>query len=247
MLADKTISAHVRRQYETIYEAGAARGVNIPRGRELAADLGYDASLINAVPDEYWDSFHPCGNPLAVFSPMKGSRGLNLGCGVGIDSMMLADRMDGHLEIFNVDVVTAVLKKARRLEQDLNQAPGARPAKQWWIAADGRHLPFPGSVFDWVLMNGVFNIFPDKPALLAELARTLAPGGFLIAADLFAAQPLPGYFAEEYDAWGWCMSGALTVAELNRVLRASGFQHVAVRVEEPGAPLGRMLFSASAP
>jgi arsenite methyltransferase len=50
----------------------------------------------------------------------------------------------------------------------------------------GEVLPFSDNEFDVVISNGVFNLIPDKAALLKEVSRVLKPGGRLMLADQVA-------------------------------------------------------------
>jgi ubiquinone/menaquinone biosynthesis C-methylase UbiE len=46
------------------------------------------------------------------------------------------------------------------------------------------HLPVGDGSVDVVISNGVFNLCPDKPAVLAEVFRVLRAGGRLQMADI---------------------------------------------------------------
>jgi ubiquinone/menaquinone biosynthesis C-methylase UbiE len=53
-----------------------------------------------------------------------------------------------------------------------------------FVQAQIENLPLPDSSADVVISNGVFNLCPDKPAVLAEAFRVLRHGGRLQMADI---------------------------------------------------------------
>jgi arsenite methyltransferase len=53
-------------------------------------------------------------------------------------------------------------------------------------STSGEVLPFSDNEFDVVISNGVFNLIPDKAALLNEVSRVLKPRGRLMLADQVA-------------------------------------------------------------
>ncbi|MGD9503832.1 MAG: methyltransferase domain-containing protein [Syntrophobacteraceae bacterium] len=237
------IKAHVARYYAALY-AEHARGVRpcaslpIKTGKDLALELGYPVATLSAfLHESYWNSFLPCGNLLRCIDIAPGSRALNLGCGAAVDSFALAALHGPDIEIVGMDVVADIVGMAKKEGTRLG---GARLL---WACGDGEHLPFRGGSFDWVLMNGVLNLFPDKTAALRETRRVLKPSGRLACADLFAAEALPGYFAEEPDAWAWCMSGASTKRDVAAMMDAAGFGALRWTEEEEGDLFTRAVFS----
>jgi len=71
--------------------------------------------------------------------------------------------------VVSIDLAHAMLRRARR------RCPDAL-----LVQADAHRLPFPPAAFDRVICHNTFPHFRDKPAALAELARVLAPGGYLL-------------------------------------------------------------------
>jgi arsenite methyltransferase len=237
-----TIKQHVRNHYSRLYASGRTAPSMLPIrcGRPLALELGYPEDFLELIPDPLWDLFAPCGNPLPSLRCVSGQRILNLGCGVGIDSFALGMHHP-RLRVVGLDVVWDVLEKARRF----SSTAAFLPASLSWVCADGEALPFAAQCFDAVVMNGVFNLFPDKPTLLEELQRVLKLRGQLIIADLLATTPLPDYFADEPDAWAWCMSGALTPSQLQALLRQNAFEQITLNHEGSREMLVRMVVSCT--
>jgi len=111
-----------------------------------------------------------------------------------------------------------------------------------WVCGDGDQLPFQPESFQWVIMNGVLNLFPDKASLLKEVSRILSPAGQLVGADLCTEGPLPDYFHEERDAWAWCMSGACTEDRLCGLLQEAGLEEIRLHGEEDCDMFHRVTF-----
>ena len=59
-----------------------------------------------------------------------------------------------------------------------------RNADAIYLSGSGEQLPMPDGSVDRVISNGVFNLCPDKPAVLAEAFRVLRLGGRLQMADM---------------------------------------------------------------
>jgi SAM-dependent methyltransferase len=213
------MKTYIRRYYEELYRRKEGMKPPVMTGKPLAAELGYPASVIEAVPDELWEDFLPCGNILPHVRPGIGDIVLNLGCGAGVDSLALMELRGNRFGIVNLDIVYSVLLTASKAARQI--LPSREPD---WIRADGEALPFASGSFKWVMLNGVLNLFPDKGKLVGELSRVLDAGGTVAGADLCRAGPLPDYFRDEPDAWAWCMSGALTEEELDAAFESAGFK-----------------------
>jgi SAM-dependent methyltransferase len=97
-------------------------------------------------------------------------------------------------------------------------------------------VPLPDGAVDVVISNCVVNLSPDKPAVLAEAFRVLAPGGRLGISDIVAEDSLTPAERAERGSWVGCIAGALGIGEFGALLRAAGFVDVQVTPTHEVAP-----------
>ncbi|TDD62614.1 methyltransferase domain-containing protein [Actinomadura darangshiensis] len=107
----------------------------------------------------------------------EGSRVLEVGCGVGAQTVHLVARSPGaHL--------TAVDVSAASLDQARARVAASRPgADVRWREADLHDLPFSDAAFDHLFVCFVLEHLPDPRAALAGLRRVLRPGGTLTVVE----------------------------------------------------------------
>jgi len=234
------IKTHIHRYYAKIFAENRTSRLPIKTSRELAVFLDYPVHLLPFVTDEHWNKFLPCGNLLPVLRPSFGDRLLNLGCGAGIDAFALLATHGGAIEVVNMDIVFDVVHYASSVQtcadRDLQK-------NLKWICGDGEKLPLRRESFDWVMINGALNLFPDKALLLGEIWRVLKPRGYLVGADLCAAEVLPECFHEHGDAWAWCMSGACSETELTRLYETCSFEPLGIEPKDARDMLYPVVFS----
>jgi SAM-dependent methyltransferase len=100
-----------------------------------------------------------------------GSRVLEIGCGVGAQTVHLINRNPGA-DIVAVDISAESLSLASA--RVVARHPNA--SVRWW-RADARALPFPAASFDHVFVCFLLEHLPDPLAALRELRRVLRPDG----------------------------------------------------------------------
>jgi SAM-dependent methyltransferase len=149
-----------------------------PVGPASAKKLGYDPQEIDFLPPSVTESFCGVGNPLGLGEVRPGQSVLDLGSGAGLDSLLAARRAGPAGKVVGVDLCLEMVEKARRNAGllDLRNIE--------FIQAQIEKLPLPEGSVDLVISNGVFNLCPDKPGVLAEAFRVLRPGGRLQMADI---------------------------------------------------------------
>jgi SAM-dependent methyltransferase len=149
-----------------------------PVGPASAKKLGYDAKEIDALPPSVPESFCGVGNPLVLGAVLPGQTILDLGSGAGLDSLLAARRVGPTGKVVGVDLCPQMVEKARRNASSL----GLHNVE--FLQAGIEKLPLPDGSADVAISNGVFNLCPDKSAVLAEAFRVLRPGGRLQMADI---------------------------------------------------------------
>ena len=82
-------------------------------------------------------------------------------------------------------------------------------------------VPLPADSVDVVISNCVVNLSTDKPAVFAELARVLKPGGRVGISDIVAEDRLSPQERAERGSYVGCIAGALSQREYETALEGS--------------------------
>ena len=163
----------------------------------------------------------------------SGDRALDLGCGEGTFTSVLADA--GAIAI-GVEVADAALARARAAHPGLD----FRPAP-----IDGP-LPFDDQTFDLVWASEVIEHVADTERWIVEVRRVLAPGGrLLVTTPNHGRAPLLIHGIERYSEPFGDHLHLYTRRSLRATLTEVGFKRVEVR-SAGGAPGFRRLLLTSA-
>ena len=186
-----------------------------------ATDLGYSAEDAAAAP-EAANLGLGCGNPLAIASLKDGQVVLDLGSGAGFDCFLAAHAVGKRGRVIGVDMTHEMLSKARQNAQE-NGFPNVE-----FRLGEIEALPVADNSVDVIISNCVINLSPEKQRVFNEAFRVLKPGGRLAIADMVATALLPDEIKANWAAYTGCMAGASQIAELERMLRASGFNDIKI-------------------
>jgi len=110
------------------------------------------------------------------------SRILDLGCGEGCASRLMAARSDGVFQVVGLDVSDEMVHRARIKSRQFERIT--------FLCGSAEHIPCRDEVFTEVLSVSAFYYFENQGRVLKELFRVLAPGGqLLILVGLYKGVP----------------------------------------------------------
>lgn len=156
--------------------------------RELAGEQKESLSYYEGVADVYDDVAHLSfriqhvdeGEARRGFVRLlglrPGSRVLELACGTGRDSEIIAGELDETGRLYLQDISPSMLAQSRR-----KLAGASVPVE--YVVGNACFLPFPGGYFDAVFSFGGLGVFGDIAGSLKEIVRVTKVGGKVVAGD----------------------------------------------------------------
>jgi len=213
------LARHVAELYRDVANE-TVRDLHFHTGRSLAEALGYPAGLLDRLPARAVRSFAGVGFPLGLARLAPGEDVLDLGSGSGMDVFADAVAVGPGGSVTGVDITPEQLAKAQHVR---------RHEKVSFRRGRIEDLPFAAASFDAVISNGVVNLSADKPAVFAEAARVLRPGGRLTLADIVTERPIAARTAAQPDLWAACIAGAGQRDRYLDDIAAAGLELRAVR------------------
>jgi arsenite methyltransferase len=221
----EALRADVRDKYREV-ATNPLGSFHFHTGRPLAARLGYDAAVVDALPDRAVESFAGVGNPHAVRPHRPGEHVVDLGSGGGFDCFVAAQAVGREGHVVGVDMTPEMIDKSRATAAALGLT------NVEFRQSILEELPVDDGWADVVISNGVINLVADKPAVFAQAFRALRPGGVIQFADIANRKPLPEQAVCSIDLWTGCIAGGKPVDDWCALLEGAGFTDVSV-----GAPV----------
>ena len=109
---------------------------------------------------------------LALATPKPGERVLDVACGTGVVTRLVAQRVGPTGTVVGLDLNPGMLAVARAV-------PPRHGAQIEWREGNVGAIPVADATFDLALCQQGLQFFPDRPAALREIRRVLAPRGRL--------------------------------------------------------------------
>ena len=164
-------------------------------GRSLAALCGYDAALVDELPDEAVEAFAGVASPFALRSILPGEYVVDVGSGAGMDSVLTAKVVGPEGRVVGVEMTPEMLTRAQRVAQTLDLA------NVEFRSGVAEQLPVEDGWADVVIANGVLNLVADKRRAFKEIWRVLRAGGVLQFADIATGRPVSEEALKDVDLW----------------------------------------------
>ncbi len=164
-------------------------------GRYLARRLGYDAEVVDALPDAAVESFAGVANPFSLGPLDAGARVVDAGSGGGFDSFIAAGQVGPEGRVVGIDMTEEMLAKSRATAADMGL--DHVEFREGLL----EEMPVEDGWADVLISNGVINLCADKRHVFSEIMRILKPGGRLQFADIANGQPVPEEAIRNIDLW----------------------------------------------
>jgi len=119
----------------------------------------------------------------------KGSQGLDAGCGIGLQALLLAEAVGSAGHVTGLDISPEFLHRAKGIVKKSGLS-----GQISFQEGDVNKLPFDDDTFDWAWSSNCVGYAPLEPLpLVKELARVVKPGGSVAIIAWSSEKLLPGY------------------------------------------------------
>lgn len=220
-MSTQTIHDEVRIHYAAAATKASEGTCCAGDNQEIGPEL-YSALERSELPDKAVLASLGCGNPTAVAELRAGERVLDLGSGGGIDVLLSAKRVGPTGRAYGLDMTDEMLALA------MANAEEAGATNVQFLKGRIEEIPLPADSIDVVISNCVINLAADKPAVFAEIARVLRPGGRMGVSDIVAEDRLTAAERAERGGWTGCIAGALSFSEFRAGLEGAGLTDVSI-------------------
>jgi len=201
--------------YEEIGETANLEG-NLERAQVIMEQLGYTQEEIDVAGKDAYN-YQGVGNPHLNAKIRPGERVLDVGSGLGIDSLIAAHHAGEDGKVIGIDLSSNEVKHAQDRADD-------RELDIRFAVADMENIPLPDNCIDVIISNGAFCLAPNKEKAFSELYRVLRPGGRMAV----CTTTIRDDSLEAGVEWPLCMRMFAPKDDLQHVCERVGFTNVVI-------------------
>jgi arsenite methyltransferase len=224
---EEQVKTQIRRRYDRM----AAEDTFRPGAAERAVSAGYPQNKLNKLPSGVADTYSGCGYGLAGIDPAGVSLAIDLGCGAGLDTLLLAQDLPEDAKVIAIDLAPEMLQRVK------GGAGLIKGAAIYPLASDIECLPLNNNIADLVIANASLNLTIYKEVVFKEIFRILRPGGRLVARDLVRFAELDAELAQDPGAWNTSLGGVMLENELFDAAMQAGFDRLDISEHTPFGPV----------
>ena len=209
------VKAQTREAYDKVGETAYVEG-NLLRARAIMSYLGYTEEEIDIAGSDAFN-YQGVGNPLRHANIQPGERVLDVGSGLGIDSILASHHAGPEGKVIGIDISQreVIHAQARAHERGMDIR---------FSVADMESIPLPDNCIDVVISNGAFCLSPNKERAFAELYRVLKPGGRIaVCTTTILSEKL-----DKAVKWPLCMRMFIAKNELEPMCKRIGYVNVVI-------------------
>ncbi|MEX0998033.1 MAG: arsenite methyltransferase [Flavobacteriaceae bacterium] len=168
-----------------------------------------------------------CGLPTQFAKIQQGDTVIDLGSGAGNDCFIARHEVGESGKVIGIDFTEAMIKKARANAEKL----GLNNVE--FRQGDIEDMPVNNAIADVIVSNCVLNLVPDKPKVIAEIFRTLKPGGHFSISDIVLVGELPEKLKADAEMYAGCVAGAIQKNDYLQYIKDAGFKNITIQKEKP--------------
>ena len=215
----------IRRRY-----SAQITGPQSAPGRSGAHRAGYDPGRLSRVPSSISKGWSGCGALAPTVGALPFNVVVDLGCGTGTDTWLIANSDNPPRMIIAVDLTPETLEGLQGAAQSVEKCT-ILP-----VTGDIEFLPLADECCNAVIANGAFSLAVDQQKAFSEALRILRPGGKLHAIDLVSDDEFSSDILSDPMGHGTALGGVKPADHLRAIIEGVGFVDVDFRNERSFPP-----------